>query len=100
MDGELMKIASLFLLAILAYLMLMAETFQQETPLLIVAQKTEYIGTGALRYDRKSPNHIIVGYEIENCTIEAPPEPNVVSYSTFLINNHSSQTAAIRMESK
>ena len=43
---------------------------------------TVFLDYGRLRYNPDSPIHIIVGYDIENCVVDAPPQDNVL----YLLN--------------
>ncbi len=43
---------------------------------------TVFLKYGRLRYNAASPIHIIAGYDIENCVVEAPPQNNVL----YLLN--------------
>lgn len=43
---------------------------------------TVFLDHGRLRYNPDSPIHIIAGYDIENCVVEALPQNNVL----YLLN--------------
>lgn len=58
--------------------------------------ETVFLDYGRMRYNPNSPVHIIVGYDSENCVIEAPPWNNLIALVNIKVNVPNS-TAAIHL---
>lgn len=48
--------------------------------------ETVFLNYGRMRYNPDSPVHIIVGYDSENCVIEAPSRDNMLSLMNITVS--------------